>query len=265
MRYLLTICLQLLRSGIYSDALRSSGVLHLLQLDSTRARPGRNDRNRLRHPGLAVADICGVYRDDFTVRGSDEQTCQRWPSVNLCEEIDSFCKGNLQKQRCEMPQLEMPQLAFQRWKAAEFSEGIEIVESNVSARELVELRPSQSFLNRCTVCALVFSGQVCFQGQPQGADASAQGRKGGCYFLWSSGVSVSEDGFVLDGHHRWAAAKILLSDAKLSPSTAVVTELYKGASGQPVVTVDRVLETAAKHPELVKHTWCDKENDGASS
>lgn len=213
-------------------------------------------------------DICDMYAADFAANGSDSKACKRWPTRDLCNDFSSFCAGNLHKQRCEMPQMPSAfgphQETWEQWQDFAASEGIDITQKNVTVGSFAQLLPSQMFVNRCKVCSMVFSGNICFKDGVPTDSTCRKGRDTGCFCFWQGkpSLGVTDDGYVLDGHHRWASAKIMLDDKKIPEQTTAVIDLYSDAtpnSRRSDGTVARVIEAARKQPSLVKHTKCSAE------
>lgn len=205
-----------------------------------------------------------MYADDFAAKGSDAKACDRWPVRDLCEDHAGFCDGHLGIPRCKMPQL--PSIEnhekFDTWKSILAAEGINIsiTDTPVAVDFFGKLKASQKFLNKCKVCSMTFSGESCFQAGPATADTCKDRSKTGCFCFWQSGISVTEDDHILDGHHRWAAGKIMSADETLPKATSVVIERYhNGLDEQPAVTTKTVVETADRHPKLITHTKCSAE------
>jgi len=249
----------LLQTDMTAPALRSSG-LH-------QEKANAHHFARAAGYGLLGKQICGMYDAHFRANGSDINSCRHFkphlPVQDMCDDFPDFCEGNLNKQRCEMPQIPSGFSGtedddFATWKEVSMSDGINITEEKVDLAYLVSRLPSQKFLSRCKVCSMVWGGNACFaEGEPT-ADTCKNGHAG-CYCFWDSGVSVTEDGYVLDGHHRWASSRIMLSDKTLRQDMQATVELYVGVPNHAKATVDRVIETANKHPELAKHTKCSAE------
>jgi len=157
---------------------------------------------------------------------------------------------------------------FKQWQAMASAEGLLINPVNTTAALLARLSPSQKFLNRCEVCSIAFDAHICFKnGSPTAHTCKAHSE--GCFCFWDSAasgsyaLSVTEDGYILDGHHRWAAAKMMLAEQTLPPQTPVLMERYS-AQGSTQATVEGVLEMASKiekqKPKLVKRTKCSAED-----
>jgi len=220
--------------------------------------------------GQVGSQICAEYAADFTANGSDRKACDRWPVRDLCADSAEFCAGNLDMQRCEMPQIPSAfghQPKFQSWKTAAASEGINITTMSVKASSLATLLPSQRFMNKCKVCSILFSSNRCVDNGPPTAKTCKHSKqhedRQGCFCSWTTGMSVTKDNHVLDGHHRWAASKIMLADGHLPSDTDAVIELYSGVDDQHEATISDVIGAAKKHPRLVKHTKCSAEIENA--
>lgn len=213
--------------------------------------------------GPLGTQICGQYAADFAANGSGKKACNRWPALDLCGHSTDLCAGGLDMQRCEMPQI--PSASghhkedFTNWKATEAAEGIDVRETHVTIAAVANLLPAQKFVNMCKVCSIAYSGGICFKDGKPTAQTCKKSAPTGCFCFWQSGISVSQDGYVLDGHHRWAAAKIMMTDGTLPPNMTALTETYTSRAGQPQASIMRVLSTAKKHPELLKHTKCSVE------
>ena len=94
---------------------------------------------------------------------------------------NSVCRGNLNIPRNDMPQIK-PQFVkdFFAWTKAKYGASTKLRMWKASA-----LKPCQRDISKSRIKSLLTSGQAFIKKNPQ---------------------IVSRDGYVLDGHHRWAAA-----------------------------------------------------------
>merc|ERR1719389_506889 len=179
--------------------------------------------------GALGEKMCGLYADTFAAKGAKRSACKDTPVRDLCSDFAGFCAGSLNLTRCQMPQIPSAfgehKKDFRTWKAAAASDGVAISQVSITAKELATHVPSQKFLDRCEVCHMAWEGKQCFADGVPSAE-TCKSEEGGCYCLWATGVSVTEDRHILDGHHRWAATKILLADKILPPKTKAVVEHY---------------------------------------
>mmetsp|Transcript_109769 Transcript_109769/g.321368 ORF Transcript_109769/g.321368 Transcript_109769/m.321368 type:complete len:264 (+) Transcript_109769:64-855(+) len=190
---------------------------------------------------LTLEDVCGS-----NVTSACESSAHQG---DLCKDHPAFCRGNLGRDRCHMPQLpsRSDQQKFEAWQEACRGQGIRFREANSSAGELARLVPSQLTLDTCKVCAMAQNASSCLHnGQVPDPEACSD-RGGGCFCVWASGVAVSGDGHIVDGHHRWAAVRLLVDSQMLPASTPAVLEEYN-------TSVDNLLKLSFSLPDLV---WRD--------
>lgn len=250
-----------------SDMQSSATGRDALSLLSIRKQIVRSGKTKALQTGYGQvgSQICAEYADDFAANGSDRKACNRWPVRDLCTDSAEFCAGNLNMQRCEMPQIPSAfghHPKFESWKKAAASEGINITTKSVKVSFFETLLPSQRFMSKCKVCSLLFSSSKCVDnGPPTAETCKKHGDTQGCFCSWTD-LKVTKD-HVLDGHHRWAASKIMLADGQLPSDTDAVIELYSGADDQHEATIIDVVTAAQKHPRLVKHTKCSSEVENA--
>ena len=122
------------------------------------------------------------------VRASATTKKKRRSSKDMCS-VANFCKGAK-----DIPRKLMPQI----YDAAKFASLIKSkygVKSHKKTMKMTELKPSQNEINKDRVQSVI--GAI--------KDGS----------LDKNPMVVSQDGYVVDGHHRWAAYK------KHSPGTKV--------------------------------------------
>jgi hypothetical protein len=248
-------------------------------------RPMAEDSIRMRHRVLGrVTDAhvasgtynekCGAYLQAFAVNGSTPETCTEFPIQNLCSDFPSFCEGNLNLTRCTMPQIPSAfgkdRSSYSAWQAVQAANGVAIDQVATSVHMLVSHRPSQQFINRCEACSIASVGLKCFKDGLLKEERCKVDANTGCVCSWDSGVSVTEDDFVLDGHHRWAASKILLEEGLLPADSKAVVELYHEISSPRVAgpagrgnaspaSLSNVVGMALQHPDLVGHSNCSQE------
>lgn len=215
-------------------------------------------RTHVAQEATLLSTICGTYQVFKKSRKPAEEVCKDLPLQNLCDAKATFCSGTLNYSRCEMPQLPMSgEDNWDKWVAAVGTDGISVKEVNMSIGKLVKFKPSQAFLDKCKICSIAYSGSLCFADGAQPTAASCDAGTNGCFCSWTSGISVTEDGHVLDGHHRWAAARILVEDGFLKADTQAVVEFYDKANG--TAEIPAINETAAQHPEFIEYTSCAAE------
>ena len=102
--------------------------------------------------------------------------------LDMCAKSATFCKGSKDIPRNLMPQI---------YDAAAFSKTIKSkygVASHRTKMSMNGLRPSQNEINRERVDSVI---------------ADIKSKK----LSHKNPIVVSEDGFIVDGHHRWAAYK----------------------------------------------------------
>jgi len=187
--------------------------------------------------------------------------------------IDSggvMCGEDATHARCELPQFPQKDRDGQAadpqrktWEDDLTLDGIEIVSAQTPVKELMTLfRPSQKMINGCKTCGMARSAQKCFVSDnpswPTEAECEAR-KKDGCFCAWTTGISVTEDGHILDGHHRWAATWLLLKDKEMpKPTESAEVDIYKRmAASDDQVTINRVLAVAKKLDGLEWHTKCE--------
>mmetsp|Transcript_44371 Transcript_44371/g.77974 ORF Transcript_44371/g.77974 Transcript_44371/m.77974 type:complete len:290 (+) Transcript_44371:185-1054(+) len=205
-----------------------------------------------------LSTICGQYDVFKKSPKPAEEVCDDLPLRNLCDIDAAFCTGTLNYSRCEMPQLPMAgEDDWDVWVDAAATDGISVKEVNMSIGKLVTFKPSQAFLDTCKICSIAYSGSLCFADGAVPTAASCEAETGGCFCSWTSGISVTEDGHVLDGHHRWAAARILLEDGFLKKDSQATVEYYDKENGTAAIPLINV--TAAANPEFIEYTDCADE------
>eukprot|EP00928_Gymnodinium_smaydae_P091584 TRINITY_DN75310_c0_g1_i1.p1 TRINITY_DN75310_c0_g1~~TRINITY_DN75310_c0_g1_i1.p1 ORF type:complete len:292 (-),score=60.77 TRINITY_DN75310_c0_g1_i1:61-936(-) len=204
--------------------------------------------------------ICERYRD---VKEGD---CPKENKHNLCDDFPELCK-NAKLPRCELPQLpewygrgQKPD-EWLEWESKLKEKCIEFNVENITVDKLLRLRGLQSQLDGCKVCGMFFAEKRCFTGpseQPRVPSADVCDRQAdGCACLWSSGVAVlraSGSSAILDGHHRWAATRLL--------QDWLPEGLRQEFEDQPAVVIGYQTELkeilpAAKSSELVDYANCD--------
>ena len=108
---------------------------------------------------------------------------------NLCRAMPSLCTGHLGIARCDMPQLPRIDAKIDRVLRGRHIDWMDVT------TPVDELTPTQGDLSANIVTKMVddvLSGEWRDEQGP-----------------WSSNIVITEDGHILDGHHRWAASKIL--------------------------------------------------------
>lgn len=204
--------------------------------------------------------LCAPYYKVFE-KNNTEEACTALPLSNLCQVDPTYCENSLNYSRCEMPQLPDPsEDNWDKWTDAAAADDIEVKQVNISIGDLIKHEPSQAFMDTCKICRMAFSGALCFvDGKSPTAETCDKGT-GGCFCSWLSGISVSEDGHVVDGHHRWATAKIMVADGKLKTDSKATVEYYDKKKG--TATLPLINETAAKVAKvsgIVEYTACEAE------
>jgi hypothetical protein len=152
-------------------------------------------------------------------------------SKNLCLHAGDLCAGNMGILRCDMPQ--MPDAADLLSGAAPFNQWL-------SDRNIHVVLAKQS------PAALKATQQELEQAKVEGMVASA---KAGTFQPWSTpsgkgSVQVTEDGYILDGHHRWAATMLLMQQGVIPADTLMDVLAYVGAPGTRPITVANMLAIA---------------------
>merc|ERR1719240_2281336 len=123
----------------------------------------------------------------------------------------------------QMPSQELDPSAFIEWVefARDWNITIEDFKMNVSA--FLQFKPSQAELNLCKVCSMSWDIDRCFVDGPPSDGQCQQHGSPGCLCAWKTGVSVTDSGYILDGHHHWAAVKLrLLSGLPIDDSAKVI-------------------------------------------
>ena len=189
---------------------------------------------------------------------------------NLCLHSGDFglpdlCAGNMGILRCDMPQ--MPD-------AADLIYGIETEDASGNkgrygvphafSQWLVD-RNIQVVATKLPAASLKATQQELEQAKVEGMVASA---KAGTFQPWSTpgskgSVQVTEDGYILDGHHRWAATMILIQmkkegKTKIDISPLMDVAMYVGSSGTRPITVANMLAVAniAGDAGKIGHSKC---------
>lgn len=162
--------------------------------------------------GPDVNELCAPWRE------VPQGACPATGKHNLCSDLPELCRGGSHR-RCEMPQIPPPpqagesSAAWDEWAARLQAQNISYTLAlNVSVGSLInDYSSAQSQLDACEVCGIFFAGSQCFAGRsepPTSAQCAAGER--GCFCAWNSGISVAAVGMqILDGHHRWAATKLI--------------------------------------------------------
>lgn len=201
----------------------------------------------------------------------------------LIDEGGVMCAKDSSYERCQLPQLpaashdgEPADPKRKLWEDKLRLERIDIAAVNVPVADIGQrFRPSQKKIQACKTCGMVRSAQKCFVGDnpswPTKAECEAR-KKDGCFCAWSHGIAVTEDGHVLDGHHRWAATWLLFKDKEMPKPTDAghvsnVDMYQRSNEGQAddEVTIKRILEVAKKYDGLVKHSKCGDAADNSNS
>lgn len=148
-------------------------------------------------------------------------------NVNICSLESTICSGNLGLKRDKMPQIEAevsPAEALASADPEERAKGAAMVAAGADAASKVPVM--QSFLNKLKVRVKSRSIPVgmlkATQKEISGAKAAQMAKKylAGQFDAIADDILVSRDGFILDGHHRWAA--LLLVDHLHDMSVQVV-------------------------------------------
>mmetsp|Transcript_96442 Transcript_96442/g.251388 ORF Transcript_96442/g.251388 Transcript_96442/m.251388 type:complete len:243 (-) Transcript_96442:28-756(-) len=191
--------------------------------------------------------LCGRFEAAWAQNQSGACRASGQPEADLCQEDPAFCSGNLGLERCELPQTPQDEERFRLWVAAAAARGVGIEEAQLPAGRVARLLPSQTTLDACKVCAMAFAADACLgrDGVPSEQDCEGSG----CFCVWASGISVAQGGRVLDGHHRWAAAKVLVESGRLPEAAPVRVELYNAS-------VEEVSKAANECGDLVGHSEC---------
>jgi hypothetical protein len=126
-----------------------------------------------------------------TLKGVADKVAKAGGKTDICLVNPPLCKGTLGVERADMPQLD--QSAWEKFTAAAKADGVKFEDSQVSPGEL---KATQGEINAVKVLGM--------------ADAMQAGKK-----LGGGKPIVSSDGYVLDGHHRWAASWLTNRGAKM--------------------------------------------------
>lgn len=169
-----------------------------------------------------INQVCGTWRDT-------SEHCPKEHMTNLCEEVPELCQGG-EYARCQMPQLpaspepgEPPSAEWQSWADSLNNSGITFdLNLSITLRDLVSYGSSQTELSACEVCGMYFQARQCVAGKTTlPSTETCAARTDGCFCVWASGIAVSAtDHKILDGHHRWAATKFLVTDTQAFSSIA---------------------------------------------
>lgn len=188
---------------------------------------------------------------------------------NLCLHSGDFglpdlCAGNMGILRCDMPQ--MPDAAdlingidikdaagniighgphpFSQWLV---DRNINVVLKKVSP---AMLKATQQELEQVKVIGMVDSAVNPASGKAPFQPWSTPGGKGS--------VQITEDGYILDGHHRWAATMLLIQMGAIPSSTPIDVAVYAGAPGTRPITVANMLAVAniAGDAGKIGHSKC---------
>lgn len=180
-------------------------------------------------PQIGLIDrLCGKHKAKLQAGGKCSQQI-REDSPNLCDVTEMCGKKHLTYERCKLPQLpakpqsnQSPSENRTLWLAALEEAGIDSVEADLPVGEFIErLWPSQARIDECRTCNVALAAQRCFTKDGKFPthdqciahnDAWAH-KQIGCFCAWDADISTTEDGQILDGHHRWAATWLLLHDA----------------------------------------------------
>lgn len=155
--------------------------------------------------------------------------------VDICSETQpqpEVCRGNLGIPRAEMPQLKSTTRAAYLDKKA--AEGVQIERKAVPAKELT---PVQNQLNREKVDQLL--------------DLFVQGEFNPCEKeILVSFANKNNVYYVIDGHHRYAACRIIDGDQKIIAIYENVEQLLKELEEFPGVTKASLAMAMEKHAPL---------------
>lgn len=180
--------------------------------------------------------------------------------LNFCGVYPNLCEGNLNLERCELPQLPDNRGTLDAWALRAKQHGILITRENFSRAEFVALKPSEKFVSLCEVCSIASDMNKCFRDSLLPNNSVCKDHAG-CFCAWESGVQALESGHIIDGHHRWAAIAAFDDSLSLDPLTFTV-DVYKSLSGD-VITIKDV-EKLARDPQvkdsgLLTHSDCAHE------
>lgn len=155
------------------------------------------------------------------------------PIQNLCLHSADYgapylCAGNMGILRCDMPQ--MPDSLTLLNGTAPFNKWLRQRMIQVVLTKLPpgQLRATQQELEQTKVMGMVESakaGTFTPYSTPDGKGA----------------VQVTQDGYILDGHHRWAATTILIQQGVIPASTLMDVLAYVGAPTTRPISVANML------------------------
>jgi hypothetical protein len=147
---------------------------------------------------------------DCTKRWTTHKAYQRWvrklktskrprrsATKDLCSSKSNICKGTLGIQRRHMPQFTKRNAPFSKKPLKNFQSFIKKkydVKSRIVTRKAKDLKPSQGEISRARVNDLIDDNVLKNVEVP---------------------IVVSQNGYVIDGHHRWAAFRTKAPKKKL--------------------------------------------------
>lgn len=185
----------------------------------------------------SVGIDCSQFTETYAKDGYKGCTDDNF--VSLCDASSGFCEGGLGYRRCTLPQFPMPEDAdkYKSWvHTAEKDEHVVIEHKHIKMAKLMELKPSQVDINMCKACSISWDMEKCFVEGQHPSEKVCDDRKDGCFCAWKSGMVIAENKYVLDGHHRWAAVKILESRTN-----------GRTLTGDDMATVDQYNWAPSKH------------------
>lgn len=217
------------------------------------------------HSGLRGAshlhtrdELCNAFLDtrekgyDACSTSSDKQ--------NLCEVAPGFCDGGLSMRRCDLPQVpaqEDDPEAFAEWVDLARTWNVDIEEEtmpNVSV--FLDFKPSQADLNLCKVCTISWDMDRCFSDGPPSDKQCNQRGSPGCLCAWKKGVSVADSGYIIDGHHHWAAIRLRLLSGLPFSGYAKFLRYRSSKEGGKEVRPEEVASISRIRPDLIGHSGC---------
>lgn len=268
-----------------------------------------NLRRQPRHKNkfTTVESVCGNFSDD-----SEGKECGKIEGEgDLCNVWQGLCPKENKLMRCQMPQIPFnphpadaePSAKWSAWVQMLKEENITLAPTAMHFNEVLDfLRPTQTQISKCRVCRMVPKVLQCFGraglnssvvsgrgpsfesceahwtgigGRPQSALAvTDETVNPDCFCAWAGGqISFTADGSILDGHHRWAATKLVLEDPTLKidrnwkKTFKPVLSRYllpalesskkrRRAATNGVTKVENIIEAASKHPGVAGHSKC---------
>lgn len=204
--------------------------------------------------------VCAQFSAGKTCLKSNKQVSD--PStqhafVDLCKAWPHLCHDSAHKRRCQLPQLP-EHLAGSGWATDLQQANIPVESTTVTVSQAASFRPAQMEMNACKVCGMLRAARLCFQPSPSDPLMRRWEPSGdrcgldGCFCVWKTPLAVAQDNYIIDGHHRWAALR-LLAGSNSSPISRINFEMRIDRYG---AGLEAVVALADQHPEDAPHVPC---------